>query len=151
MITIQTQAEVNNKSPKQVFDWWLNLDSEKYCSWFHDHKAWVWKRERPENGTNLGRKVFIHELVEDFEFRFHGKLADMDENRYLLFKHSYLPLSFSFHFEPSDTGTRVVFTLNAGFRGFIGWLTDPIIRFTNRKNLEKSHVAEEHKLLENIL
>jgi len=151
MIISQTYARVNNKSPEQVFNWWLNLDSEKYCQWFPDHINWIWKGKKPENENNLGRKVFIHEMVDGFEFKFDGKLVEVEPNSFLLFKHSFLPLSFSFQFEPSENGTDVIFTLNAGFKGMLGWIFDPIIRVLNGKNLKKSHVVEEHKMLESIL
>jgi hypothetical protein len=89
--------------------------------------------------------------VEGYEFKFHGKLSEMEENSYLRFKHRFLPMSFSFLFNHHEKGTEVIFTLNVGFNGLLGWLLDPIINLTNGKNLKKSHVIEEHKLLENIL
>ena len=154
MIKIETKFDIENITPHEVFQWWLNLDNRKYTRWCPEHKQWKWKTKENDKIT-VGDTLILKEKIDKYNLGFIGKLTQLRLNEYLQFKHSFLPIEISFLFSPTEKGANVHYQLKIGFSGFLWRLIDLLLKWLYlNKNFELTlinHVQKEHRLIRKML
>jgi len=77
-----------NASPKQIWDFFINLENN-YIAWHpHDHKKFEWAGEPMAEGT----KWYAEELVHGHLFKLKGKVGKVIPHKEITFKYSF-PIS----------------------------------------------------------
>jgi|GEM_PF-1938387 len=150
MITIKDSFIIPKITPHQAFDWWATMDNERYTKWHRDHRSWQWV-DTPAGKTVPGCRVAFHEHPGRYDIKFRGTLVEMEADRYMKFRMSGLPATFSFRYEPVDGGTRVTYEATMGYDSLPGRLLDGLLKKLYPPDDYDAtitrHVKEEHELI----
>ncbi len=147
MVTYKTTVNIKEKSPEEVFNWWMNLNHDRYTNWHKEHLFRNWQIK--DNKKNkLGAKVKFGEKINGYIIKFNGKISALKPNELIQFKHAFFPVTVYFIIKPADNGCSFYYELNIGFNGLFGKFFDLIIyRFFPKDKFGKSliqHVHEEN-------
>lgn len=150
MYTVTSTFEVAGITPEEAVNWWLSMTHEKYTRWHKDHRAWQWHSGDRES-ADQGDTVSFHEIIGRFDLKVKAKLQELSETGFLKFKINGAPATFAFRYEPTETGTRVTYTAELGFKSFPGRLLDGLIKKVYPPEeygaAITGHVKEEHDLI----
>ena len=76
MVIYKTIVNIKEKSPEEIFNWWMNLNHNRYTNWQKEHLFRNWKIK--DNTKNkLGAKIKLGEKINGYIIKFNGKISDL--------------------------------------------------------------------------
>lgn len=153
MLVFTSEIEVNGKTPEQIYNWFINLNStDEYKKWHPEHVEWKTKK-RTSNG--IGSVIYFDEWIGKFRMKLTGELVETEPNRLFVFKLKGLPAYLSLALEPTKNGTKVIHVVRFGYKGALGAVLDFLLKLlpiykSFKRELDR-HAHEEFKNLERLL
>jgi hypothetical protein len=146
MLTLQTILDVKGLSGRQVTDFLLNCDDERYQKWWEGTHLQFHTIKRCPN--NIGNVVYMDEYVGQRRLKMQAiviKAAPGKEVVWQMKKGFRLPAWLALTVDDIKGGVRIKHTITAGFKG-IGKILDPLFGLYLSKEFEKA--VDEHARIE---
>lgn len=154
MVTLKTVVNVKGITSKEIYEYMLSLDDEKYQKWWKGtHLVCHTVKKYP---GDIGNVVYADEFVGKYRLKGYmiiKKLVPYSEMVFQIKKTVKLPAWFIMRFEDHKDGTNLTHILEAGGNG-IWRIFDPLIRLYLNDEFEKNlnaHAHEEFPMLAGML
>jgi hypothetical protein len=146
MLTLQTVVDTPDLSGRQVTDFLLNCDDERYQKWWNGTHLQFHTVKRCPN--NIGNIVYMDEYIGKRRLKMQAiviKAVPGKEIVWQMKKGIRLPAWLALTVEDTKDSVRITHTITAGFTG-IGEILDTLFRLYLSKEFEKA--MDEHARIE---
>jgi hypothetical protein len=155
VVIYTTRVDVTGISGKNIYDFLLTCDDERYQRWWPGtHLAFHTLKRTP---SNVGNQVYMDEYVGEFHLRFHAVVKDLVPSRRILWQLKalglLLPAWVSITLMNIADGVRIIHTVSAGYRGLGSKLDFAIRRYlsTRFERQMAEHANTEFNRLRDLL
>lgn len=151
MIIFKTAIKVNGVTPKQITDFFMNMNTKRYMEWHEGHIAWD---VLEYDNKKLPKRIDMEERFHGLHMKQHFEIIKYVPNKLILVNvkhHRPVESLLSLSFAKKGNGTIVTQKITFTAGRIIDWIITKTGLFNNFRKFSSEHAKEEFKNLEKIL